>query len=116
MPGLIYMHMSLGMLAHKVGLFRPQSWPDRLRVLWCGEQRTVAQAACEMVLAIAVVYFLIPEVLTLLRAPHLLRPYLARLMGKENKQLDLLPRFRSLLQQDLRITLGCSSVWGKLDE
>jgi len=98
MPGLIYMHMSLGILAHKVGLFRPRSWPDRLRVLWTGEQANVAQAACEVVLAIAVVYFLIPEVLSVLREPHLLRPYLAKLMGKENKQLVLLPRFRTLLQ------------------
>jgi hypothetical protein len=98
MPGLIYLHMALGIFAHEVGLFRPGSWPSRLRNLWRGDQGPVAQAACEVVLVASLVYFAIPEVLAALRMPHLLRPYLAKAMGKENKQLDLLPRFRALLQ------------------
>jgi hypothetical protein len=98
MPGLIFMHMSLGIFAHEAGLFRPGSWPGRLRDLLRGERGETAQAACEVVLAQALVYFAIPEVVTALRGPHLLRPYLAEMMGKENKQLNLLPRFRWLLE------------------
>jgi hypothetical protein len=98
MPGLIYMHLSLGILAHEIGLFRPGSWPERLRILRRGDRGAIAQASGEVVLAISVVYFLVPQLVQALTAPHLLRPYLAPLMGKENKQIDLLPRFRSLLQ------------------
>jgi hypothetical protein len=98
MPGLIYMHLSLGILAHDVGLFRPGTWPGRLRVLRRGDRGAVAQAAGEVVLFLAVVYFLIPQVALALKGPHLLRPYIAPILGKKDKQDNLLPRFRSLLQ------------------
>ena len=98
LPGLIYLHLSLGILAHEVGLFRPGSWPGRLRALWRGDRGAVAQAAGEVVLAVAIVYFLTPQIVRAFTVPQLLRPYLAQLMHKENKQLDLLSRFRSLLQ------------------
>ncbi len=98
LPGLIYAHLSLGILAHDVGLFRPSTWPARLRTLFVGDRGAVAQAAGEIVLATAVLYFLVPQVVDVFREPYLMRPYLAKLMGKENKQLDLMPRYRSLLQ------------------
>jgi hypothetical protein len=98
MPGLIYLHLSLGIFAYEAGVFRPGTWPERLRSLLRSSRSAVALAAGEVVLAIAVVYFLVPQVVTVFRAPQLLRPYLAPLAGKENKQLDLLRRFRSLLR------------------
>ena len=98
MPGLIYMHLALGILAHEVGLFRPGTWPERIRVLCQGDRGAVAQAAGEVVLATAIAYFLAPQVVSVLTEPPLLRPYIAPLLGKENKQLDLLSRFRSLLR------------------
>jgi hypothetical protein len=98
MPGLIYMHLALGILAHDVGLFRPGTWPKRIQILRQGDRGTVAQAAGEVVLATAIAYFLAPQVYSIVTEPALLRPYIAPLLGKENKQLNLLSRFRSLLR------------------
>jgi hypothetical protein len=123
MPGLVYMHMALGILAHEVGLFRLGTWPDRIRVLRQGARGDVAQAAGEVVLATAIAYFLVPQVVDVFKEPALLRPYVASLLRKENKQLDLMARFRSLLRDVGRrdiilsddVTMWCApSVNGRI--
>jgi hypothetical protein len=98
MPGLVYFHLSLGILAYEAGLFRPTTWGGRLRDLFWGEPAAVTRAASELLLFLAVAYFLIPQVWHVFKEPYLMRPLIAQLLHHKDKQQDLLPRFRNLLE------------------
>jgi hypothetical protein len=96
--GLIYFHMTLGIFAHHRGLFQPATWPKRLRALLGEQGPEVAMPALETLFAVTLAYFLLPQVWTVLTAPHLARRYVATLVGRESKQVPIKPVFDRLMQ------------------
>ena len=98
MPGLIYFHLALGIFAHHRGLFQPSTWPGRLRALVREPGPDAAMPAIEIVLTATVLYFLAPQFWSILAEPHLARPYLARVLGRESKVLAIKPMFDRLLE------------------
>ncbi|MBE9039274.1 hypothetical protein IQ235_00495 [Oscillatoriales cyanobacterium LEGE 11467] len=98
LSGLIFFHLALGVFIYRTGLLELRTWPRRLKTLVAGGRPQVPQAAIEVTMAIVLGYFLLPQFYTVLEEPHLARAYIAPLLGKENKQIDLKSRFDALLE------------------
>jgi hypothetical protein len=97
LPGLLFLQLALGVLVYRAGLLDPRTWPRRVARMTAADPAQTPRALLEAVVAVALVYCLIPQVWTIFDAPYLARAYVAPLLGKENQQLDLKPRFDALL-------------------
>ncbi len=98
-PAMIFPHLALGIFAHRVGLFRPRTWPGRLSAMVRGEGgAALPQAVIETVFAIVLAYFLLPQFGLILKSPILARPFVAPILGREDKQLRIKSRLDHLLE------------------
>jgi hypothetical protein len=97
MPGMVFLHIAIGVLVHETGLFQPRTWPARVRLIARGEPQ-VPQALLEIVTAAAILYFGLPQVLAIPSEWHLAKPYLAQWLGKSDREHPhLLPKLDRLL-------------------
>jgi hypothetical protein len=83
MPATLLLQIPIRIFVYRTGLLRPTTWPARLRRLWRGESG--GEPALEFITASFLLYFLLPQVWTILRDPKLTRPYIARLMYRPAK-------------------------------
>jgi len=95
--GIICLHIPIAVFAHESGLFRLSTWPARLHGLLSRPERGASPETIEVALFVVLVYCLAPQLGAVVREPHLARAYVAPLIGRENKQLDLKKRFDELL-------------------
>ena len=95
---VIFFHLALGIFAHRVGLFRPSTWPARLGTLVRAHGPGAAMPALEVAFAATLAYFLVPQFFEVLRSPALARPYVASLAGRANKQDSIKVRFDRLME------------------
>jgi len=97
LPGLIFLHLAVAVFADRTGVLDPRSWPERLRRLASGQTSVAARAAPQALFGLLLIYCAVPEFLAIAREPYLARAYVAPILGKENKQLNLKHRFDVLL-------------------
>lgn len=113
LPGLIYFHILAGLFAHESGIFRPSTWPARLK----GLMMPLPQAAypiLQTVLAIVLLYCLVPQFRSIATEPYLARVYLARLTGRADHREHLRQDLAALLQpvgQDDVVLSNLGTSW-----
>src|SRR5205814_1496584 len=59
-PGLIFFHLALGVFVHESGIFRPATWPARLRAMLSPGESAPFRAILEATVAVLMLYFLVP--------------------------------------------------------
>jgi len=96
MPAILFLQIPIGIFVHRTGLLRPSTWPARLRGLWQGELG--GEPALEFITASFLLYFLLPQVWSVLRDPLLARPYIAPLMHRPAKTRSLKAEYDRLLE------------------
>ena len=97
-PGTFFFHIAVSWVVVEMGLLRPRTWAARFRRATATEVERATTAVAAIVLAFALLYFLVPQLLSVLREPHLARQYVAPVLGREDRQLHLRARFKSLLE------------------
>jgi hypothetical protein len=98
LPGMIYLHIMVGIFAFQSGVFRPTTWPRRLRSMFLPPQQA-SPAILEVTLAVVLLRCAAPQVIQIATQPFLARPYLVALLHHgENRQ--------TRLPQDLAQLLG----------
>jgi len=98
LAGLIFLQIPLGVYAQEAGILRLSTWGDRLGRLVSRTPADSAGAAVETMTAAALVAFLVPQVFSIVREPHLARAYVAPLVRSENKQKPLKPLYEEVLR------------------
>jgi len=95
MPAMIFLHIPIGIFCCEHTLFRPSTWPRRLRALLKAEDSALYPAIVSMMVALIYWGSLAPQLIQVATTPFLARPYLAPLVGKSTK----LVRYRALLDE-----------------
>jgi hypothetical protein len=97
MSGLLFIHLAVAVYVREVGILRIGQWPERLRALWSASA-SETKSVVEIAVALALLYFWVPQVIEIFHAPHLARGVIAPLTHNENKQTILKQRFDKLLK------------------
>lgn len=97
LPGLIFFHLPIGVFVHRAGLLRVTSWPRRLRSVFAGDRATGSRATLEVLLSVALLYCAAPQLWWIVQRPYLARGYVAPLLGRVDRQLNLKSRLDALL-------------------
>jgi hypothetical protein len=82
---MIYFHIPIGIFAHRSGIFRASTWPARLRSL-LSSSGPAASAILQLTLAAAIPFYLAPQLLAIVKKPHLGRVYVTKLLHLRNLQ------------------------------
>jgi hypothetical protein len=93
LAGLLFAQVLVGRYAHAVGVFRIGTWKKRLTGLLAGDGHALAQLFLVALLAYCG-YWQLKAIAT---EPFLARPYIASLLGKEDKQPRNLERYPEVL-------------------
>ncbi|MCZ6834721.1 MAG: hypothetical protein O7G85_03010 [Planctomycetota bacterium] len=93
--GLTMVNLINGYAAAQTKLFDPRTWPGRLALIWKGERSPVV----DVLMLLMIVYCSFFQLKTILREPHLARPFLAPLMGREDMQPMIWDTYQSVLSQ-----------------
>lgn len=96
LPGLVFFHIVVGLFAHEAGVFRPATWPGRLRAVFSPLPQS-AYPILQVALAGVLVVCVAPQVKEALSKPWLARPYLAGLLHRADKQEHLARDLKPLL-------------------
>jgi hypothetical protein len=91
LPGLIYFHIMMGVFAHETGIFRPSTWPARLKQMFAPFPQG-SFAITQTLLAMALLGCLAPQLKLIATEPRLARPYLVKLLHRGKDQQEHLPR------------------------
>jgi hypothetical protein len=98
LPGMIYPHLMVGVFAFESRLFRPQTWPTRLKAMF-RPIPLASQAILEVTLAVVLLRCAAPQAILIATQPWLARPYLVALLHRgEDRQSRLPPDLARLLQ------------------
>jgi len=98
LPGLIYLHLAIGVFVHETGILRPSTWPARLRAV-TGAASEAAQPLLQIVVAAMLVYCLVPQLISIAAEPHLGRVYVAKILGRKDRQQRLRQELAELLRR-----------------
>jgi hypothetical protein len=98
LPGLIFLHLAIGIYVYEAGLLLPRSWPARVRELVGLPTRATHVRIVETSVFACIVFFLAPQVVDVLRKPHLARGYIARLVGRDPKLTRIRDRLADILE------------------
>jgi hypothetical protein len=90
LPGLIYFHMMVGIMAHQWGIFDLRTWRDRVRGAFALPEQAYGPML-QIGLTVALACFLLPQVKMVVSKPWLFRPYIARALHRPDRQ-ERLPR------------------------
>ncbi len=101
MPGLVLLHIPIGIFVYENGLLRLSTWSRRFHAM---REPHADHAIMETIAAMILLYCLVPMALAVVREPYLARPYFATLL-KQDKQLNLRARYAHLLEN-----VGASDV------
>ena len=85
LPGMVFLHVPIAIFVHDARLLRLSSWPERLRGLLSYDRATQAIAAGQVVLAVGMLYCLLPQLYDIAIKPYLGRPHLERLLNRPEK-------------------------------
>jgi hypothetical protein len=96
-PGTIFFHLMVGVFAHEAGILWPSTWAGRIRVLAAPMEQSAA-AILQTIVVLVLVYFLVPQLYTIVRTPYLARPYSARIFHLEDKRLRVSRNLATLLR------------------
>ncbi len=75
LPGLVFLHLAVALYADEARLFDPRTWPARFRGLLARAPSEAAVPIVQTVVAATVAYFLVPQLIDVVKEPHLARPY-----------------------------------------
>lgn len=98
LAGVLLLNFAVATFVHESRLLDPRSWTERARALVGADQARSRSAWAESIVAIGILFFGVPQLLDVAREPHLARAYVAPLLGKQDKQLDLKPRYDRFLE------------------
>lgn len=98
MPAMVLLHIPIGLYIYEHRLFNPRTWRRNLQALFSYRPAVAAPAAINVLVLAAFAYCLIPQLLNIPRNPALARSYLAPLIGKQDKQLRLMSKYREVLE------------------
>lgn len=90
LPGLIYFHIMVGIVAHRWKIFELRTWRDRVRGAFAPPEQASAPLV-QIGLTAALLCFLLPQVRLIVSKPWLIRPYIAEVLHRPNRQ-ERLPR------------------------
>jgi len=96
LPGMIYLHMSIGIFAQRTEIFKLSSWPERFRSLMAPASQA-AYPMLQIVVSFAVLFFLAPQLVDSAVEPHLGRVYLTKILHLRNLQQNVRQTFPDLL-------------------
>jgi len=96
LPGMIYLHMSIGIFAQRTEIFKLSSWPERFRSLMAPASEA-AYPMLQIVVSFAVLFFLAPQLVDSAVEPHLGRVYLTKILHLRNLQQNVRQTFPDLL-------------------
>jgi hypothetical protein len=97
LTGLIFAQILVGYAAWRLGLLSVRGWRMALRTLVYGKRHRAAVGFVALLLPAALVYFGTPQLIAVLREPHLLRAPIAAALGHEDKQSRYFERYETLL-------------------
>jgi len=96
MPATLLLQIPIGIFVYRTGLLRPQTWPARLRRLWRVDSG--GEPALELITGAFLVYFLIPQLWSILSEGKLARPYIAPLLHRQMKSHHVKAEYDQLLE------------------
>jgi hypothetical protein len=99
LPGLIYFHLMVGLFAHESRIFELATWKNRLRSMIAPPEQA-GYSILQVALVIVLFACLEPEARLIVSKPYLLRPYLAKLLHRPDRQ-EKLPRDLPILLQNV---------------
>jgi hypothetical protein len=91
LPGLIYLHVMVGIFAHETGIFRLSTWPARLKQM-LAPFPLGSFPVTQTLLALALLGCLAPQLRLIATEPWLARPYLVKLLHRGEDHQERLPR------------------------
>jgi hypothetical protein len=97
LPGLVFSHLGLALYADESRLLEVRTWPTRLSALVRGSTAPLARPVMDVVLTIGVLGFLIVQLGSVVREPHLARPLIERLVGRHVERVSIRRRLDRLL-------------------
>jgi hypothetical protein len=97
LAGVWFAQIAVAAWAADSGVLQPRTWNRRVRNLLSENMSNACMPVVEVCLTVMIVWGLATQLWVIAREPYIARAYLAPLMGKENKQLDLRRRLRDLL-------------------
>jgi hypothetical protein len=90
LPGMIYLHIMAGIFAHHAGIFRPATWPARLKAMILPPP-LASQAILEVIFVVVLLRCAVPQLNLIATQPWLARPYLVRLLHHGQDRQNRLP-------------------------
>ena len=90
LPGLIYFHIMVGLVAYRWGIFDLRTWKGRVRGMFAPLE-AASGPLLQVALAGVLAYFLLPQVKMVFSKPWLFRPYIAKALHRPDRQ-EKLPR------------------------
>lgn len=96
-PGMIFLHIAIGVFAHQAGIFRLSTWPRRLREIMAPSWQA-AYPILQVVLAAMFLYFFIPQLADVAMQPYLGRKYLTHALHLRDLQRHPLQTYAEILK------------------
>jgi hypothetical protein len=98
MIGIFYLHLLVANYLGDTGLFRPGTWPGRVRELLRPDYAHASRPILDVVAALILASCLLPQLWAIVRSPELARAYIAPSLKFEDKQNYLKQRYDLLLK------------------
>ena len=98
LPGLIYLHIAIGLLLHQSGILQPRTWPTKFRALLSPVAEISSTVMLQATVLILLAYFLLPQIASVFTGAHLARHYVARLLHRPDRQQHDREQLIDLLQ------------------
>jgi len=98
MVGIFFLHLLVAAYLGEVGLFRPGSWPGRIRDLSRSDYGHAARPILDVIAGLLLASCLVPQVWTILKEPALARAYVAPLLRLKDEQNYVKRRYDRLLK------------------
>jgi len=94
--------VAAGVYLYRTGLFDPRQWPGQVRRLMSKDPSVMNPALLEGLVVVVIVLLTAQNLWLTVREPHLARPWIAPLLGKEDKQLNIMESYDALLTPNLQ--------------
>ena len=98
LPALLLLQIAAAIWMFDCGLLRPATWPARIRCLLSTRSSSAPNAALEVIAGIILVYCVLPQCYAVVRSPSLARVYVAPVLGRQDKQVNVRARLQAVLQ------------------
>lgn len=97
LAGLIFAQIAIAIAITRAGLLNPTRWREIGRHLADRDSHRAQAISAMLIVLVLLAYSAVVQSWMILREPHLMRPYVATMMGKEDKQPNIRQTYEQLL-------------------